>query len=163
MTKAKPLDTSSSFVSEKSVLWKFTLCDCRFYRQFIVEAFVLQRAGVRQIWEVNYIFICSLRTIILFIVVHIESTDYELLNLLNWFGEFDPGSEWTLAAWLRHASRTGLFNLTLRLIIKHESGKRVRNTWATCPKVWDSSGKLELIPDVARQLMLLVLKLVMAL
>ncbi len=23
------------------------------------------------------------------------------------YGEFDPGSEWTLAAWLRHASRTG--------------------------------------------------------
>ena len=24
------------------------------------------------------------------------------------YGEFDPGSERTLAAWIRHASRTGL-------------------------------------------------------
>ena len=28
------------------------------------------------------------------------------------------------------------------------SGERVSNTWATCPKDWDNSGKPELIPDV---------------
>ena len=29
----------------------------------------------------------------------------------NFFGEFDSGSERTLAAWIRHASRTILLNL----------------------------------------------------
>jgi hypothetical protein len=28
-----------------------------------------------------------------------------------------------------------------------ESGERVRNTWATCPRPWDNPGKPELIPD----------------
>ena len=27
------------------------------------------------------------------------------------------------------------------------SGERVRNTWATCPSLWDNPGKPELIPD----------------
>jgi hypothetical protein len=27
------------------------------------------------------------------------------------------------------------------------SGERVRNTWATCPRLWDNSGKPGLIPD----------------
>ena len=27
------------------------------------------------------------------------------------------------------------------------SGERVSNTWATCPRLWDNSGKPELIPD----------------
>jgi hypothetical protein len=29
-----------------------------------------------------------------------------------------------------------------------ESGERVSNTWVTCPKDWDNSGKPGLIPDV---------------
>ena len=41
------------------------------------------------------------------------------------FGEFDSGSERTLAAWLRHASRTDQFYSNMRLV----SGERVRNTW----------------------------------
>ena len=28
------------------------------------------------------------------------------------------------------------------------SGERVSNTWATCPRLWDNSKKLGLIPDV---------------
>jgi hypothetical protein len=28
-----------------------------------------------------------------------------------------------------------------------ESGERVSNTWATCPRLWDNSGKPGLIPD----------------
>ena len=28
-----------------------------------------------------------------------------------------------------------------------ESGERVSNTWATCPGLWDNSGKPLLIPD----------------
>jgi hypothetical protein len=27
------------------------------------------------------------------------------------------------------------------------SGERVRNTWATCPRLWDNPGKPGLIPD----------------
>jgi len=53
-------------------------------------------------------------------------------------GEFDPGSGRTLAACLTHASRTNL----------RVSGERVSNTWATCPELWDNSGKPELIPDM---------------
>ena len=29
----------------------------------------------------------------------------------------------------------------------HESGKRVRNTWGTCPTAWDNTSKGVLIPD----------------
>ncbi len=60
------------------------------------------------------------------------------VNSLN--GEFDSGSERTLAAWIRHASRT--------LIRKGESGARVRNTWVICREDWNNSSKDELIPDV---------------
>src|SRR5258707_15155655 len=57
------------------------------------------------------------------------------------FGEFDPGSGRTLAACLTHASRT---ILGLRAGF---SGERVSNTWATCPPLWDNSGKPGLILD----------------
>ena len=53
-------------------------------------------------------------------------------------GEFDPGSGRTLAACLTHASRANL----------RVSGERVSNTWATCPRLWDNSKKLGLIPDI---------------
>src|SRR5919199_6778591 len=29
-----------------------------------------------------------------------------------------------------------------------ESGERVSNTWATCPRLWDNPGKPGLIPDI---------------
>ncbi len=29
------------------------------------------------------------------------------------------------------------------------SGERVSNTWATCPRLWDNSKKLGLIPDMS--------------
>ena len=38
------------------------------------------------------------------------------------------------------------------------SGERVRNTWATCPRHWDNSGKPELIPDTTRDRMVCVWK-----
>ncbi len=57
---------------------------------------------------------------------------------------FDPGSERTLAAWIRHASRAR----TVVLATVHgDSGERVSNVWTTYPPVWDNFGKLELIPD----------------
>ena len=60
---------------------------------------------------------------------------------LNLIGEFDPGSGRTLAACLTHASRT------VRPLRGYTSGERVSNTWATCPQLWDNSGKPGLIPD----------------
>ena len=54
-------------------------------------------------------------------------------------GEFDPGSERTLAAWIRHASRA--------ICRKTESGERVRNTWGTYPLAGDNIAKAVLIPD----------------
>ena len=66
--------------------------------------------------------------------------------VLSWFqiiyGEFDPGSGRTLAACLTHASRT------VNLLRWGISGERVSNTWATCPRLWDNSKKLGLIPDM---------------
>jgi hypothetical protein len=61
-----------------------------------------------------------------------------------YYGEFDPGSERTLAAWIRHASRA----VDIEACFDIESGERVRNTWVTCRKVWNSFGKLEVMPDV---------------
>ena len=55
-------------------------------------------------------------------------------------GEFDPGSERTLAACLRHASRAE------RLLREYSSGARVSNTWVIYLRVWDNPGKLGLIP-----------------
>ena len=56
-------------------------------------------------------------------------------------GEFDPGSERTLAARFKHASRAGSRgNLC-------ESGGRVSNTWIIWPTVWDSLVKVKIIPD----------------
>ncbi len=55
-------------------------------------------------------------------------------------GEFDPSSERTLAAWIRHASRA--------VHRKVDSGKRVRNTWGTYPEEWDNLTKVRLIPHV---------------
>ena len=54
-------------------------------------------------------------------------------------GEFDPGSGWTLAGGLTHASRAVLF------LRKWESGVRVRNTCATCLYLEDSLSKGRLI------------------
>ena len=35
-------------------------------------------------------------------------------SLTVFYGEFDSGSERTLAAWIRHASRTGLFAVAIQ-------------------------------------------------
>ena len=57
----------------------------------------------------------------------------------NTFWEFDPGSGWTLATCLRHASR-GVRSNT-------DTGKRVRNTLVTYPKVMNKPAKAGLIHD----------------
>ena len=73
----------------------------------------------------------------------VESVQFSVLGPDQFiYGEFDPGSGRTLAACLTHASRTLIH---LRVVM---SGERVSNTWATCPRLWDNSKKLGLIPDV---------------
>ena len=57
----------------------------------------------------------------------------------NIFGEFDSGSERTLAAWIRHASRT--------IPIYRDSGKRVSNTWVIYLRARDNIPKGVLIPN----------------
>src|SRR4029077_19946960 len=57
-------------------------------------------------------------------------------------GEFDPGSERTLAACLTHASRTRKGSQDPRY-----SGERVSNTWVTCPWIRNNLPKGGLIPD----------------
>ena len=57
-------------------------------------------------------------------------------------GEFDPGSELTLAARLKHASGT------VRLLREYTSRERVSNTWVICLEVGDTPGKPGIIPDV---------------
>jgi hypothetical protein len=74
------------------------------------------------------------------------SSDWGDVNFSN--GEFDPGSERTLAAWIRHASRTGSYWRILRVKLVCESGELVRNTWVICPEVRDSPPKGGVIPNV---------------
>ena len=86
--------------------------------------------------------------------LYLEKQIYKSFRRIRWLeerfsdGEFDPGSERTLAAWIRHASRTGLLGRILRVKALYESGELVRNTWATCPYVWDSPSKEGVMPDV---------------
>src|ERR687884_116901 len=54
----------------------------------------------------------------------------------DFHGEFDPGSGRTLAARLTHASRA-----TNQPFGAGESGERVSNTWVTCPRLRDNTGK----------------------
>ena len=60
----------------------------------------------------------------------------------NTIEEFDPGSARTLAAWLKHASRTR----TESLLSKY-SGERASNAFLTCPQARDSVEKSAVIPD----------------
>ena len=63
------------------------------------------------------------------------------------FREFDPGSGWTLAACLTHASRTGFTRWRdFGQILGELSGGRVSNAWATCLTLGDSSWKRLVIP-----------------
>ena len=57
----------------------------------------------------------------------------------NHFEGFDPGSERTLAAWIRHASRTG----------RKASGARVSKATVTNPMTGYSRGKPRVIPSDA--------------
>ena len=71
-----------------------------------------------------------------------DGFSYVLLNYLRLHDEeFDPGSGWTLAAGLTHASRTVSWELAL-----NTSGERVRNAYATYLLQGNSPGKLGLMP-----------------
>ena len=67
-------------------------------------------------------------------------------RIKHFIREFDPGSGWTLAACLTHASRTGIISLKLRQIWLNPSGGRVSNAWVTCLVQGDNSQKWLLIP-----------------
>ena len=73
----------------------------------------------------------------------------------NYFEGFDPGSERTLAAWIRHASRTnprGCSNT-----ISGESGERGSKAWVTYPGDRDSPSNEGVIPgDVAERHLLVM-------
>src|SRR4030081_3362380 len=56
------------------------------------------------------------------------------------FEGFDPGSERTLAAWIRHASRTNPGSNT------GGSGERGSKAWVTYPGDWDSHSNEWVIP-----------------
>ena len=58
--------------------------------------------------------------------------------------EFDPGSGWTLATGLTHASRGAAWIYFGKLVA---TGARVRNAYPTFPLLWDSLPKGRLIPD----------------
>ena len=60
----------------------------------------------------------------------------------NSYGEFDPGSERTLAACLTHASRA-----RKGTSVPEYSGERVSNTWVIYPQGGNNPGKPGLIPD----------------
>ena len=55
---------------------------------------------------------------------------------------FDPGSERTLAAWIRHASRTRKVSSETEY-----SGERVSNAWITYLRDGDNFSKGKLIPN----------------
>src|SRR5262249_18295032 len=63
------------------------------------------------------------------------------------FEGFDPGSERTLAAWIRHASRTRPAREQSRAA---SSGARGSKAWATCPQDRHSPGKPGVIPGDVR-------------
>ena len=60
--------------------------------------------------------------------------------------EFDPGSGWTLATGLTHASRGAAFISACG--DKMATGARVSNAYPTCPILGSSPPKGGLIPDV---------------
>ena len=74
-------------------------------------------------------------------VFNLRKKQEKILLLFFDNGEFDPGSERTLAAWIRHASRTR------KLPSGSEySGERVSNGWETCLSVGDNIPNGVLIP-----------------
>ena len=75
-------------------------------------------------------------------LIQILSCSKERPNI-QWFREFDPGSGWTLAARLTHASRT------VKSLRGRISGGRVSNAWVTCPYEWNNVWKRTLIPHNA--------------
>ena len=79
-------------------------------------------------------------------LVHKSTSQIILVDqLLTW--EFDPGSGWTLAACLTHASRTKhSIWFPSGLIILWLSGGRVSNAWVTYLIQGDNSWKRLLIP-----------------
>ena len=81
------------------------------------------------------------QVVVSLMTVYIAKSRKNFLLLYIDNGEFDPGSERTLAAWIRHASRTRKFPSG-----NEYSGERVSNGWKTCPSMGDNSSNELLIP-----------------
>ena len=78
-----------------------------------------------------------------------KTKDRSIASVVIYFnnGEFDSGSERTLAAWIRHASRTR------KLPSGSEySGERESNAWEIYPFVGDNISNEMLIPHTTSKL-----------
>ena len=84
-----------------------------------------------------------------------EASGASWKNRIIYKEEFDPGSGWTLAAGLTHASR-GAARGSNTLAA---TGGRVRNAWATCPYPGDNHWKRCLISHNNNERMLNVWKI----
>src|SRR5207237_3610872 len=65
-------------------------------------------------------------------------------GMKTFFEGFDPGSERTLAAWIRHASRTNLSSCSNT--VAGGSGERGSKAWVTYPGDGDSLSNERVIP-----------------
>ena len=90
--------------------------------------------------------------------IQFSQENNSIFKKLFFFGEFDPGSGWTLAACLRHASRTrrpietywnwsACTKMDLSGFGFPSSGRRVSNTWVIYLRDWDNVWKRTIIPD----------------
>lgn len=77
-------------------------------------------------------------------IIPVNLRKNEKIRLIEFqiFWEFDPGSDWMLTAWMRHASRTKQWACLLL------SGERVSNTWIICLQLGNNGWKRPLIPNV---------------
>ena len=76
------------------------------------------------------------------------STNREWTKTLYYNEEFDPGSGWTLATGLTHASRGAAMKKAC--FLQAATGARVSNAYRTCLILRNSLAKVRLMPDVIR-------------
>ena len=111
------------------------------------------------LWKLFCVIYFDGSPVIFFWIINIESFDSSLCV-------YRTTLFWRVWSWLR--VNAGGMVKTCKSNEKQdfgfvESGERVRNTWATCPWVWNSPTKVGLMPYVAFLRMMKWLKLVMAL
>ena len=121
--------------------------------KMILENIPYRQAVQRSMIFLNCWFKCKVRNekrTVNFRLKYIYSGQYKQFGYLMPFGiadiiyneEFDPGSGWTLATGLTHASRG-----VSKSLLGETTGARVSNAYPTCPSYWDSLPKGRLIPN----------------